>query len=189
MTRENILDCEKGRIVYYPDFFADAYEELLDLNWQQDEITIFGKTHSLPRLNCWYADEGIEYSYSGIRNRPTPWTEQLLDMKDRIEKGTGQNFNSVLGNFYRDGMDYQGAHADDEKELGPEPLIASASFGAERKFRFKSKTDKTEKIELVLEGRSLLIMSGELQKHYKHELPKMKRVTSGRINLTFRMIK
>lgn len=182
-----------GQIDLIDDFLrqtqADHYYQVLQqsLLWQQDEITVFGKQHKIPRLQAWYGDKNTAYEYSGLMMEPHPWTDALLALKQMIELATNTTFNSVLGNYYRDGNDKMGYHSDDEPELGDKPTIASLSLGTERRFVLKHKqTD--EKLALDLPGGSLLIMSGQTQQNYKHAIMARKRLTQGRINLTFRYV-
>lgn len=162
---------------------------LHSVRWQQEQITLFGKTHDIPRLTAWYGDEGAEYEYSGVRCVPEPWTEELRYIKSRIENYiVNESFNSVLLNLYRNGLDKMGWHADNEKSLGQNPTIASVSLGATRKFDLKHRTDKSQRLRLELTSGSLLIMSGDLQHHFLHQIPMQKRVTESRINLTYRTV-
>ncbi len=178
-----------------PNFFSPAESDLYlsDLQrtipWEQKKIMIFGKPVLEPRLTAWIGDPGAAYTYSGIRMVPLPWTETLLEIKNRVENSVGEKFNSVLANLYRDHRDSMGLHSDDEKELGKKPTIASVSFGAARKFIMKHKTIKTlPQKNYLLESGSLLIMRGETQKFWKHGIPKDSRPCGPRINLTFRKI-
>ncbi|WP_119631459.1 alpha-ketoglutarate-dependent dioxygenase AlkB family protein [Methylocaldum marinum] len=158
-----------------------------DLAWREEEIVMFGRRVKVPRLVCWYGDAGAVYRYSGVDHEPLPWTETLLALKVRIESFCGRQFNSVLGNLYRDGLDSMGWHSDKEKELGPNPFIASLSFGAER--RFKLRHNKTgEVLEIALTHGSLLLMGGRLQHGWRHSVPKAREPGAARINLTFRTI-
>ncbi|EQC51046.1 oxidoreductase, 2OG-Fe(II) oxygenase family protein [Bacteriovorax sp. DB6_IX] len=184
-----------GEAIYYPDFFSNYSQENLFekfkelIAWRQDQITLYGKTHNIPRLQAWYGDKGAEYAYSGIKMERLDWESNLEEIKKYIEGELGLVFNSCLCNLYRDGKDYAAWHSDDEKELGATPTIASASFGETRKIVFKHKSDKgVEKVELELEDKSLLIMSGPLQHNWKHQLNKTQKKTDARINLTFRHI-
>ena len=140
---------------------------------RQDKITLYGKTHDVPRLQAWYGDEGLSYSYSGIKLNPLTWTPELLDIKFKIENLVGEEFNSVLINKYREGKDYAAWHSDDEKELGQNPTIASLSLGSERMFHLRHKENKgLETLKIALENGSLVIMKGKLQHYWKHQLAK-----------------
>ena len=181
--------------IQYVDRFIDPYRAKLYFNtflnkvsWQQDTIKLFGKTFNQPRLTALYGSEGKSYSYSGITMKPTPFTPELIEIKKRIEKFTSLQFNAVLLNLYRDGNDSNGWHSDDEKELGDNPVIASVSLGAGRQFQLKHKIVKHLRHKLELENGSLLLMKGTTQKYWKHQIPKTKKITSPRINLTFRYI-
>lgn len=140
-----------------------------------------------PRLVAWYADPGVVYTYSGITHTSSPWTPELLEIRARIEQATEAGFNSVLLNFYRDGRDSMGFHADDEPELGQNPVIASVSLGVARRFVLKHNRT-VEKHEIVLEHGSLLVMGGTCQHFWKHAIPKTAKVVGPRINLTFRQL-
>ena len=189
------LDLPDAEIVYYPQFFdkkqADSiYTELLQkINWQQDSITVFGKTHPQPRLTALYGNEGKPYSYSNITMQPHPWNSLLQKIKHYLEARTACEFTTVLLNQYRDGKDSNGWHADNEKELGTNPIIASLSFGAERVFQLKHNTIADAKKSIVLEHGSLLLMKGSTQHFWKHQIPKTAKPIGNRINLTFRSIK
>ncbi|CAB4562748.1 unannotated protein [freshwater metagenome] len=163
-------------------------QELLDsVPWASQTITMFGKQYEEPRRTAWFGDEGASYTYSGITMTPHPWTPLLQSLRDVCEQNSGSAFNSVLLNLYRDGNDKMGWHADDEPELGTEPVIASLSLGATRKFRFRHRVTK-EVVECELPTGSLVVMSGLSQKCWVHEVPRQKRVNTPRINLTFRKI-
>ena len=190
-----VLDLPDAEIIYYPKFFDKEqsdliYTELLqDIAWQQDNITIFGKTHPQPRLTAFYGNEGKPYSYSNIKMQPHPWNSLLQKIKYYIEETTGCQFTTVLLNQYRDGKDSNGWHADNEKELGVNPIIASLSFGSERVFQLKHNTIADAKKSIVLEHGSLLLMKGSTQHFWKHQIPKTAKPIGTRINLTFRSIK
>lgn len=177
-------------LIYVPDFVCSpsCMELEPDIAWKQQAIRLFGRQLDLPRLTAWYGDPGSEYTYSGLKNSPRPWTELLQKLRCHLEKQLGLEFNSVLCNRYANGEQYQGYHADDERELGDEPWIASLSFGARRKFLVKPKQKGTVSQSIFLDDRSLLIMGGTLQRDFVHALPRMKAVDGLRINLTFRKI-
>jgi alkylated DNA repair dioxygenase AlkB len=158
-----------------------------DTPWRQEEITVYGKPYLQPRLSAWYGD--LAYSYSGIRLEPLPWTPTLLEIKRRVETLVKHNFNSVLLNLYRDQHDGMGMHSDDERELGPEPAIASLSLGEERTFLLKHKSRKDLKtVKLTLPSGSLLLMQGQTQQHWRHGINRERQVCAPRLNLTFRTI-
>tara|TARA_B110000908_G_C10221469_1_gene435582 strand:- start:1042 stop:1665 length:624 start_codon:yes stop_codon:yes gene_type:complete len=179
---ENFIPTEKAN-----NYFKDFVE---NINWRQEEIKLYGKTYPVPRKTAWYGYEGFNYKYSGIFCNPEPWTKELLGIKKVIESFlTNSNFNSVLLNHYRDGNDKVSWHADDEKGLGLNPLIASVSLGEKRRFDLKHKTDSTEKLKLELASGSLVVMKGALQHNWLHQIPVQKKISKSRINLTFRTIK
>jgi alkylated DNA repair dioxygenase AlkB len=186
-------ELQNGWITYIRDFIDQKeaeriYEELLQATaWMQGNIKLFGKVYQTPRKEAFYSLNGEAYGYSGQRLVSQPFTPLLFELKKRIELHCGQTFNSVLINLYRDGQDSNGWHADNEPELGKNPLIASLSFGAERNFDLQHQLTK-EKIRIVLHPGSLLIMGGELQHFWKHQIPKSKAISTPRINLTFRKI-
>ena len=190
-----VLNLPDAEIIYYPHFFdkkeADAiFDELTnEIPWQQDDIKVFGKIHPQPRLTALFGNEGKPYSYSNIKMQPHPWSLLLQKIKSHIESVTNTNFTTVLLNQYRDGKDSNGWHADNEKELGKNPVIASVSFGAERTFHLKHNTDKSFKKSIILEHGSLLLMKGTTQHFWKHQIPKTAKPIGSRINLTFRFIK
>ena len=194
-TEPLTLSLPDAEIIYYPQFFdkeqADQiYAELLqEIAWQQDNITVFGKTHPQPRLTALYGNEGKPYSYSNITMQPNPWNTLLQKIKYHIETTTECQFTTVLLNQYRDGKDSNGWHADNEKELGTNPIIASLSFGTERVFQLKHNTIADAKKSIVLEHGSLLLMKGSTQHFWKHQIPKTAKPIGNRINLTFRSIK
>ena len=157
------------------------------LAWAQQQIVVFNRLHNEPRLSAWYGDPDCSYTYSGITLIPKPWVEPLLTIKKACEGLSGTIFNSVLANLYRDGNDSMGWHADNEPELGPNPTIASVSFGAERRFDLRHRISN-EKVQIVLPHGSILVMSGETQLHWMHAIAKTKKVREPRVNLTYRMI-
>jgi alkylated DNA repair dioxygenase AlkB len=157
--------------------------------WRQDDVTVWGKTHKQPRLVAWYGDEGATYTYSKLTLEPLPWTELLADLKRRVEAASGEAFNSVLVNYYRDGNDRMGFHSDDEPELGPNPVLASLSLGEERAFVLKAYRDKSLKpVRIRLPSGSLLVMKGETQANWRHGIEREAHANGPRINLTFRRI-
>lgn len=189
------LQLPNAELIYIPDLYtkttADTYYNRLleDTEWQQDNITVFGKTYKQPRLTALYGSTQHAYSYSNITMYPKKFTPLLQQIKNDIEAISKTSFNVVLLNLYRDGKDSNGWHADNEKELGINPTIASLSLGAERPFRFKHRTLVNEKYKLVLNHGSLLIMKAEMQHYWLHQIAKTKQSIQPRINLTFRYIK
>lgn len=162
------------------------------LDWQQPSLTIAGKTHKIPRLKAWHGDVEAHYRYSGRSFSPSPWTEELWALKSRLEQTCSAHFNSVLANWYRSGDDGMGFHADNEKELGEEPTIASISLGAARRFVLKpiKELDGTgiKGIDLDLSDGDLLLMRGATQRYWRHGVPKTRKSVGPRVNLTFRYI-
>jgi len=189
------LNLPDSDIKYYPNFFnkeeADTYfYSLLNrINWQQDNITVFGKTYKQPRLTALFGNNGKPYSYSNITMYPEDFSKELQQIKDKVEIRANTKFTTCLANLYRNGNDSNGWHADNEKELGQNPIIASVSFGAERYFHLKHKNENSLKQKLLLEHGSLLLMQGETQHHWLHQIPKTKKDIGQRINLTFRIIR
>jgi alkylated DNA repair dioxygenase AlkB len=179
-------------IVIKPDFFtagesAQIFEQLkAQIRWRQDVIRFGCREVPQPRLTAWHGDNGKTYVYSGIRNHPLPWTPVLLALKAKAERFAESAFNSVLLNYYRDGGDSVGWHADNEPELGRRPVIASLSFGATRTFELRKRT--TGKVaQLPLTSGSILVMRGTTQHDWVHRVPK-EPGSASRINLTFRFI-
>lgn len=185
---------QEGEVYYYPEFLnkeeADKYLEILLANaeWQQDTIHIAGKTLPIPRLQVWYGDEGKTFTYSGIKLTPKPWPADLQVLNQKLKERLNIDFSSVLVNLYRDGNDSVSWHSDDEAGLGINPIIASISLGANRTFKLRHKVDKTLKKDFKLEHGSLLVMQGETQHKWEHQVPKELEEKSPRINLTFRII-
>lgn len=168
---------------------AEEYFEYFHskIKWQQTDIKIFGKVHQTPRKEAYFADKGKNYGYSGKRLDIQLWDKKVLEIRSKIEELTNRKFNACLINLYENGMHSNGWHADNEKELGENPVIASLSLGATRKFDLKNNQTK-EKIRFFLNNGSLLIMDSGCQNYWKHQVPKEKKVTEPRINLTFRKI-
>ncbi|MCJ8276608.1 MAG: alpha-ketoglutarate-dependent dioxygenase AlkB [Bdellovibrionales bacterium] len=191
-TLKNVLPMD-GTVTYIKDFFTtsesqDYFSRIRkETAWEEKSIIMFGKSVMQPRLMSWYGDPESSYKYSGLKLQPLPWTKPLIEIKEAAERASESDFNSVLLNLYRSGQDSMGAHNDNEKELGSNPCIASISFGETRRFIFRHIKTK-EKVNIDLEDGSLLIMKGSTQTHWKHELPKTKKVIQERINLTFRNI-
>lgn len=158
------------------------------INWRQDEISLFGKNHSIPRLHAWYADDGAHYKYSRIDLPRNDWTKQLIEIKKGVEEATGVNFNGVLLNLYRDGADSNGWHADDEPELIKPVIVAGVSFGAERAIKFRRKGETKMCHQQLLRNGSLIVMKEGFQENWQHSIAK-KAQSLMRINLTFRQIK
>lgn len=189
------LSMPDADVRFYPNFFDESEADRLlgELTqttlWRQDQIRLFGRWVDQPRLTAWHGDPGCSYTYSGMTMQPQAWTAELLAIKKRIEPVAGVVFNSVLLNYYRTERDSMGWHSDDEKELGENPVIASVNLGATRRFHFKHKHLKEQKVALDLTAGSLLIMAGATQHFWLHQLPKSARTLDPRINLTFRIIR
>ena len=188
------ISLQGGELCYYPNFFPQQQADNLlnqfeqQLPWRQEQITLFGKRLLVPRLSAWYADDELPYTYSGITHQGLAWTQELMAIRRRLETAAAVEFNSVLANLYRDGSDSNGWHADDEVELGDAPVIASVSFGQPRVFQMKHRTDKQQKFKLELPHGSVLMMRGETQKNWLHQIAKSRRSMTARINLTFRWV-
>ena len=189
------LKLKDAEVFYYPNYFTinesmSLFQILTtETLWQQDDIKVFGKTYKQPRLTSLYGSNKRPYSYSNITMHPHKFSSTLLKIKSKIEDTTNEIFTTCLLNQYRDGQDSNGWHADDEKELGQNPVIASVSFGASRMFHLKHRYDKSHKCKLLLESGSLLLMKGTTQHFWLHQVPKTKKQIGSRINLTFRYIK
>ena len=192
--KSGLTKIENGEYLFYPNLFSKAESDLYlqnlkeNIDWKQESMNMYGKQVNFPRLTAWYGDNDKPYSFSGITLAPKVWTRELLEIKDKIEPLSKVQFNSVLLNRYRSGNDSISWHTDAEKELGINPVIASVNFGATRKFQLRHINTK-EKLEIELTHGSLLIMQGELQHFWQHQIPKTSKVVNERINLTFRVIK
>ena len=192
---DNLLPCDGkvndlGIVIDYPS--ALYYALLTTLPWQSDIVTLFGKTHVTTRQIVWMGDSDASYQYSGHTRQAIIWTDTVFHVKHHVEQqllkiGIHANFNSCLLNYYPSGDEGMGYHADDEKELGHQPIIASLSLGATRKFVFKHKKTQ-DKVELYLESGQLIVMHGATQQYWKHSITKTKTVDEGRISLTFRQM-
>jgi len=195
MLSNSNIDLPDAELELVEDYYAFAKAEKLystihsETPWRADKIKVFGKEYDQPRLTQLYGDQGISYSYSKLVMEAKPWTDTLLQIKEDVQNYCGHQFNVCLVNLYRHGQDSNGWHADDEPELGKNPVIASMSLGAERFFHLKHKKDKSLKTKFPLTHGSLLIMKGATQHYYKHQIAKTKREVAPRINLTFRQIK
>jgi alkylated DNA repair dioxygenase AlkB len=181
-------------LLFYPDWLkprlADTLMKTLceNIAWECHRIKIFGREVDSPRLSCWMGDAGASYVYSQTRFEPNAWLPELQKIRERLQDEFECQFNSVLANLYRNGADSMGWHSDDEPELGHQPVIASISLGAMRRFSFKEKTTGAKAVHLELPHGSLLLMRGDTQKNYRHALAKTAKPVSERINLTYRNI-
>lgn len=182
-----------GTVNYYGKIMnqteANHYLDILlnTINWRPDEAVIFGKKIYTKRAVAWYGDLAFEYTYSNNSKYALPWTNELLELKKLIEKISGETYNSCLLNLYHNGNEGMAWHSDGETDLKKDGAIGSVSFGAERKFSFKHKQTK-DKVELVLEHGSLLVMKDTTQTYWWHRLPPTKKILTPRVNLTFRTI-
>ena len=158
---------------------------IAETGWRSELVTVWGRQYRQPRLTAWHGDAA--YSYSGLKLEPLPFTPLQREILQAVEAASGQRFNSVLLNYYRDGRDSMGMHSDNEPELGPEPAIASVSFGAERTFILQHKASG-ERVRIALTDGSLLLMAGALQANWVHGINKVTRSVGPRVNLTFRSI-
>ncbi|QDA59939.1 alpha-ketoglutarate-dependent dioxygenase AlkB family protein [Hymenobacter jejuensis] len=191
------LGLPNAEVLFDPDFLpateADVLlQELTDtIPWRQESLVLYGKPVLQPRLTSWHGDAAARYRYSGLSLEPQPWTPALQRLRHQVEAAAGTVFNSVLLNLYRAGQDSMGWHADNEPELGPEPVIASVSLGAVRRFRLKPRDPHRtphEPLSLDLPSGSLLLMQGSTQQHWLHAVPKTTRPVGPRLNLTFRVV-
>ncbi|WP_116787059.1 alpha-ketoglutarate-dependent dioxygenase AlkB family protein [Flavobacterium psychrotrophum] len=191
-TSQNLLP-KDGTVNYYghimPLAKANHYRDVLlnTIEWRNDEAVIFGKLIITKRKVAWYGDRPFEYTYSNTTKHALSWTPELLELKKLAEEVTGETYNSCLLNLYHDGNEGMAWHSDAERDLKKNGAIASLSFGAERKFAFKHKEDKSV-VDVFLEHGSLLVMKGTTQTYWLHRLPPTKKVTTPRVNLTFRTI-
>ena len=188
------IEMPDGEVLLYASLFSPREANRLfavlqrDIQWRQERITLFGQVHKLPRLTAWYGEPDTTYSYSGITVDSMPWIPPLLMIKERIERVSKARFNSVLLNRYRDGSDSMAWHADDEPELGRNPIIGSVSLGQSRTLQMKHKTDKSARRAIPLANGSFLLMQGAVQHHWLHQIAKSRRPMEERINLTYRFV-
>lgn len=182
---------KNGTTFYIPGAMNENMSDMLfrllleRVPWKQDEVMLYGKRIVTKRKYAWFGDEEYGYNYSNAKRKAMPWTKDLLETKETVERICHVSFNCCLLNLYHNGSEGMGWHSDDEKEMQENGLIASLSLGAGRIFRFKHKLEPLQ-TELLLENGSLLLMGGETQKFWKHQLPVSRKVTGTRINLTFR---
>ena len=188
------LPLKDANVLYLEQFYNSETSNILfntlrkEIQWQQDDIKLFGKTYKQPRLTALYAENEKPYSYSNITMYPESFFKELEQVKSDIEEKIAHKFTTCLANLYRTGNDSNGWHSDNEKELGHNPIIASLSLGATRSFQLKHKTDSSQRFNIELPSGSLLIMKGTTQEFWKHQIPKTKKHVGERINLTFRTI-
>ncbi|KAM6166208.1 DNA oxidative demethylase ALKBH2 isoform 1-T2 [Erethizon dorsatum] len=177
------------------EIFQDLEKEVEYFTGALARVLVFGKWHNVPRKQATYGDAGLTYTFSGLTLSPKPWIPVLEHVRDRVSGVTGQTFNFVLVNRYKDGCDHIGEHRDDERELAPGSPIASVSFGACRDFFFRHKDSRgknpcrrVEVVRVQLAHGSLLMMNPPTNTHWYHSLPVRKKVLAPRVNLTFRRI-
>lgn len=189
------LQLPGAELSYQPDWLDratadDWLQRLIEQTpWQQPEVVLFGRQLPVPRLVVWYGDSDARYRYSGMTHQPLPWTPLLAEIRQRLVGSLGQPLNGVLLNYYRDGQDSMGWHSDDERELGAEPLVASLSLGGERRFDLRRKGHTRIEHSLQLAHGSLLVMGGQTQHHWQHQVAKTRKPCAPRLNLTFRLIR
>ncbi len=189
-----VIELDGGDVTYHPGCFpADEADRLFEevnatTTWRQEMIWMFGREVPVPRLTAWVGDPGKTYTYSNIALQPAPWTSPLLEIKACVEHAAATTFNSVLLNLYRNGADGVAWHRDDERELGRAPVIASVSLGATRRFQLRQRSNNVERSELDLQHGSLLLMRGDTQHVWEHQVPKTAKPVGPRVNLTFRTI-
>jgi alkylated DNA repair dioxygenase AlkB len=187
------INITNGEYLYFPSYFEKKESNsflrslIKEIIWKQEKMNIYGKSIKFPRLTAWYGDDERSYKFSGITLYPNKWTPLIVNIKERVESQIGTKFNSVLLNFYKNGNDSISWHSDAEEELGKNPIIASVSFGEKRLFQLKHNISK-QKREIELQNGSLLVMKGELQHYWKHQLPKTRHKKRERVNLTFRLL-
>ena len=189
------VDWLQGQLKYSPQW-VDAgrgerwlRELIAQTPWTQPCLRLYGKSFAVPRQLAWYGDPEAHYRYSGVTNRPLPWTPLLSDIRQRLEQQLGLPLNGVLLNLYRDGQDAMGWHSDDEAALGPEPVVVSLSLGATRRLDFRPKGSGRIQHSIDLEHGSLLVMGGATQHHWQHQIARARKVSMPRLNLTFRLIR
>jgi alkylated DNA repair dioxygenase AlkB len=189
----NILPYD-GEVYVIRGFFneeesAEYFKTLLNtIEWKQDEMKMYGKIVKLPRLTAWYGDNGKDYSYSGIEQKGRGWTKELQEIRERIQNHSGIKFTSVLCSLYRNGNDSVSWHRDNEKVLRVNPVIASVSFGATRVFRFRHVDDHSVVRSVELTSGTYVLMKGETQHKWEHQIPASKKILTPRISLTFRIL-
>jgi len=187
------VELNNGWYIFEENFYNSPKSEVLhsylinELPWKSGEIKLFGKVHPIPRKQVYFSDNRLSYSYSGKELVIDAWDENVLGIKSRVEALLNVEFNACLANLYRNGQDSNGWHSDNEKELGKNPIIASVSFGATRRFDLMHKATK-QKLSFQLTSGSLLVMGGEMQHFWKHQIPKQNKIDESRVNLTFRKI-
>ncbi len=191
---EQEINLRQGDLRYHPQWLerqeaAQLLDRLIaEVSWDQPTLNLFNRSVKTPRLTAWYGDKGCYYTYSNTRFPPLPWLPILQQIRERLLATIGESFNSVLLNYYRNGTDSMSWHSDDEPELGDQPIIASLSLGESRRMLFRRKDNHKDKHEIHLEHGSLLLMKGDTQQYWQHQIPKSQKNMGPRINLTFRTI-
>lgn len=189
------LLADRSSAVYWDEAFpAPDSDRLLgaliaETAWRHEEITVVGRRVMQPRLTAWQGDPGTDYTYSGLTLTPGAWSASVVEVRAVVERLAGAPFDSVLLNLYRDGRDSMGWHADDEATLGHEPVIASVSFGARRRFVLRRRDDPKTRVEIEPAHGSVIVMCGRTQHEWLHHVPKTARPVGPRVNLTFRRLK
>ena len=183
------LEIEVLRRALEPRVADAAFASLrASVPWRQERLVMFGREVDVPRLEAWIADPGLSYTYSGVRHEPQPWSDDLMALRDLVTTIAGEPFNAVLCNLYRDGSDGVDWHADDERELGDEPVIGSVSLGASRRFDLRRVDDHSIRASVELHHGDVIIMRGTTQALWRHRVPRTKKPVGERINLTFRRV-
>lgn len=192
--KQQRLDLEHGEVMLFRGWLtpSQAREKMVslmeDMTWSSETLRMFGRQITVPRQVAWYGDPGAGYRYSGVDHDPLPWLPELEDLRNRVQHHTRCQFNGMLGNLYRDGTDHMGWHSDDEPTLGPSPTLASISLGATRRMRFRHRRRELPGIGVDLAAGDLLVMSGDIQRHWQHAVMRTSRKVGPRINLTFRLL-
>lgn len=188
---ETLFDDDSGRLQVYRNWCADAESWCrrlqTQLPWRQGRVRVYGREHDTPRLESWFGAAGVRYRYSGQTLIADGWPEAVVELVAAVRATTAIDFNAVLANWYRHGDDRMGWHADNEAELGPNPPVASLSLGARRDFRLRRKNDHRQTVTVALGEGDLLLMSGALQHHWQHCVPKRAQANA-RLSLTFRRV-
>ena len=197
-----MISLPQFELIELPDAVLHWYPEALDIDqarywferllkeiqWREEQLHMFGRKVTAPRLLAWYGDPGAHYRYSGVDHQPLDWTPTLAPIRSWIQQISNSPFNAVLANRYRNGYDCMGWHSDDETELGKQPIVASLSLGASRVMRFRRRSDHRQTYRLELSPGSLLIMRGATQQYWQHCITRTRKPTAERINLTFRLV-
>lgn len=204
MARSRITLEDGAYLELYEGFLSSAETPALfaalmnEVPFAQRAIRIYGREVMQPRLVAWVGEPEAVYTYSGTLHVPSSFGATLLALRERVAEACAAPFNSVLCNLYRNGQDAMGMHSDKEPELGSDPIIASLSLGASRRFVLRHRSapsgprvkeggaNQHPPVDLVLNDGSLLVMRGTTQSVYRHGLPRERAVTEPRINLTFR---